>query len=402
MLKTYSVCVYLRRCLASSGSQLGPGSKSIPQEKAENYEDKKEHSGPKLVNIYNRLSSWKSQKQLVDKLHSNVVFYNPEVDKHGLVVINKPYGLSVKEAKDSEYCLEKCTGALAGLLGVKDLHIIKSVERFCSGITLLGTTQDTDKHVSLAVAKSRSQRMLSSGYLGLVLGHANLPGMDQGQVMLEFCPSVEKPLFSDKHKEPVIYRNLSTSRSGMNKRNAKLFHMAAQIVSNSGTQPVSLVRLDPSTVKNHFPLVWLADQGHPLLGDHMYDYRSSSLMGHKVRVGTKHTQASRQQKLPPALAEKLNVKKGDEWRVPKLLHHHRIHLPEFLGKGKDLTVFAPLPPHFTNTCQALGVAVDWEKIAREDEVKVWPVYENKNKNSKENKLIESQKTDLDSHLQELN
>lgn len=402
MLKTYSVCLYLRRCLATSGSHFGPGFKSIPQEKAKDGEgeEKPGHSEPNLVNIYNRLNTWKSQSQLVDKLHSNVVFYNPEEDNHGLVVVNKPYGLAVKEAKDSQYCLEGCLGGLAGLLGVKDLHVIKSVERFCSGIALLGTSEETNKQVTKAVGKSRSQRMLSSSYMGLVLGYANLPGMDTGQVVLELCPSVEKPLFSDRHKEPVIYRNLSTSRSrtSLDRRNAKLFHMGAQLISNSGTHPVSLVRLDPSTVKNHFPLVWLSDQGHPLLGDHMYDYRSSSLMGHKVRVGTKHTQASRQQKLPINVAERLSVRKGEEWRVPKLLHHHRIHLPEFLGKEKDLTVFAPLPPHFRNTCRALGVTVDWKEVAKTDQVKVWPVHGNANKN----KLIDESKSDLDRHVKELN
>jgi len=400
MLKTYSVCLYLRRSLVTSASHWGTRSKpdlhKDPNQKNEE-EGEMDRSGPKILNTFAKLNKWKSQATLVDHLKKNVVFYNPKEDEHGLVVINKPYGLPIKKAEDSEYCLEGCIGALATLLGEKQLHVIKSVERFCSGIVLLGTSEDTEKHMLKSVKKSKTKRMLTSGYIGLVMGHAKLPAMDTGQVLLEECPSVEKPLFSDRHKEPVIYRNLSTTYSAIQRRNAKLFHMGADLIANSGTHPVSLVRLDPGQVKNHFPSVWLADQGHPLLGDHMYDYRSSSLMGHKVKVGLKHTQASRMQKLPPTVRERLELKKGEEWKIPKHLHHHRIHLPDFLGKGKDLTVRAPLPPHFIKSCQVLGVQLNWKEIVENDQVKVWPAKEKK----KKEKDDKAPHTDLQQNLLEL-
>jgi len=247
MLKTYSVCVYLRRSLVTSASQWGAGPKGssqwgagpkasmgfhkVPPQQHEVEEENIDKSGPKLLNTFNRLNTWRSQANLVEDLKKNVLFYNPEDDKHGLVIINKPYGLPVNKSQDSEYCLEGCTGALANVLGTKQLHVIKSVERFCSGIVLLGTSEDTDKAVTKAVKKAKLQRMLISGYLGLVMGHANLTAMDTGQVLMEECPSVEKPLFSNRHKEPVIYRNLSTSHYAIKGRNARLFHMGADLIA---------------------------------------------------------------------------------------------------------------------------------------------------------------------------
>merc|ERR1711874_460368 len=159
---------------------------------------------------------------------------------------------------------------------------------------------------------------------------------------------------------------------------------------------ISLVLLQPSSSKNHFVPVWLSDMGCPLLGDQMYDYRARTLMGHKVKVGIKNTQANRQQKLPSAVMDRLGVRKGEEWRVPKHLHQFRINLPDFLGPGKHLTVFAPPPKYFSLTSAKLGIDIKFREVAERDEVAEWEARGDK---KKKKELVGL--TDLEQNINEL-
>jgi len=47
--------------------------------------------------------------------------------------------------------------------------------------------------------------------------------------------------------------------------------------------------------------------------------------------------------------------KTDVWRIPTLIHHWRIFLPGWLEKGKDLTIIAPPPPHFTKESFSIDI-----------------------------------------------
>merc|ERR1712059_162467 len=63
--------------------------------------------------------------------------------------------------------------------------------------------------------------------------------------------------------------------------------------------------------------------------------------------------------------------KGEAWKVPKMVHHHRLLLPDWGRQGKHLTVFAPPPPHFVETCKVLKIQLDYKKLAEEDTVTQW-------------------------------
>jgi hypothetical protein len=51
------------------------------------------------------------------------------VDKSGLVVINKPYGLPLRPSPGSPFCLEGCLNDLAQIIEVKSLKVLKSASR---------------------------------------------------------------------------------------------------------------------------------------------------------------------------------------------------------------------------------------------------------------------------------
>ena len=330
-----------------------------------------------LSKDYQRLCAWKDTREVVDILFNNVVYHEPDTDKTGLVVINKPYGLPLHPAKDSPYCLASCLTGLADKLEVEKLEVVKCVERFSSGVTVLGTSPATAKAYKKSMGRLVTTRTLATSYLAMVKGQPTINILESVDRKLVDCPDVNKPLFGSMHKEPVLSRKLISSSKAF-RNNVKRVHVSINSMARSSLG-VGVVELCPSSTGNHLIPVYLADVGHPLLGDQMYDYRARTMMGQRVKLSTAHTNASRTQMLPTHLLEVLGLSKGEEWLLPKMLHLHRLVLPGWLGTGKDLTVFAPPPEHWVKTCKVVGINLDYKKVAEEDKVKQWKARESPGK-----------------------
>jgi len=58
--------------------------------------------------------------------------------------------------------------------------------------------------------------------------------------------------------------------------------------------------------------------------------------------------------------------------LPVFLHHWRLFLPELLGKGKHLTIFAPPPEHFIKTLQKAEIPLDFKELCNNDKVALYP------------------------------
>jgi len=354
-----------------------------------------------LVKDYQRMCAWKDTSKVVESLYKNVVYHEPESDRTGLVVINKPYGLALHKADDSAYCLYDCLGDLARKLEVEKLEVMKCAERFSSGITLLSTSKDTVTAYKKSVSRLQTHRILSTSYLAMVKGQPDIENIETVDRIMTDCPDVNKPLFGSMHKEPVLSRNLVKFYGGKNKNKVKRVHVSISSLARSA-QGCGVVEISPSSSGNHFIPVYLADVGYPLLGDQMYDYRAKSMMGQRVKLSTAHTNAKRMQVLPTHLLDLLGMAKGEEWMMPKMLHLHRIFLPGWLGRDKDLTVFAPPPPHWVDTCKVLGLHFDHKVVAKEDKVKHWDPRVRSKKESLQTNLIEkAPNTDLAQHVSEL-
>jgi len=356
-----------------------------------------------VVKDFKSLCAWKSTNELVDILHKNVVYYEPESDKSGLVVINKPYGLAAHKAEDSSFCLDDCLGSLASKLEVEKLEIVKCAERFSSGITILGTSKITQTSYKNSMDKGLTRRALSTSYLAMVKGQPSIRTMESVDRIMTDCPGVNKPLFGSMHKEPVLSRKLL--KHGVNRNNVKRVHVAINSLARSA-QGAGVVELSPSNTGKHFIPVYLADIGNPLLGDQMYDYRARTILGQRVKLSTAHTNAKRTQVLPTHLLELLGMSKGEEWMMPKMLHQHRIFLPDWLGRDKSLTVFAPPPPHWLKTCKVLGINFDFKEVAQKDTVKHWAARVRSKKNTPATEIEIDQESsntesDLSRHVSEL-
>ena len=324
----------------------------------------------KLVAYFRKMNAWPSQSALASHLFSNIVYHEPGKDKHGLVVLNKPHGLPLHPSEDSLYSLTSSLKSLADMMEVKSLKVIKTVDRWSSGITVLGTEEKTIEAFKKCSNQAKAQRMLASAYLCLAKGHSNMNRTETVQVRLVDCPHVANPVVGSMHKEPQISRKISSHYKNM-KEQAKRVHVHCSTLSNSSKVDASLVCLEPSSVGHHFIPVYLADSSFPLLGDPLYDYRTRTLLGHKVKLTTAHTESKRCQVLPPSMLDLMGLQKGEEWEVPRMVHLHRLHLSDWLGKGTHVTIFAPPPEYFLRTCQTLGIAIDYSNLAETDSTRLW-------------------------------
>ena len=370
-------------------SDLSESSKSIK-------DDKTVH---KLRREYEHLCVWKDQNDMVESLYSNIVYYEPEKDKSGLVVLNKPYGLPKSTGDDSTYSLETSLPHLADKLGVSRLNVIKCCERFTSGITILGSSQKTADMFKKSMARARSDMALSSSYLAIVKGVPNIKKLEDVDLKVTNCPEVNNPIVGSMHKEPVISRHLAKPWK-IQRDNIKRVHVAAASVARSSSG-AGIVQISPSSVGKHFLQVYLADLGYPVLGDMMYDYRTRTILGKKLRI-TSHTNAQRTQILPPHVLELLGLARGEEWVVPKMLHHHRLMLPRWLPGGQDVTVFAPPPGHWMRTSAALGLRFNFTEFAKADKISHYKLNADRVENRRRKKEREQQvMTDLEKNIEEI-
>ena len=347
-----------------------------------------------ILREFEKLTVWKDENSLVEDLYSNIVYYEPERDKSGVVILNKPYGLAKEKSDDSQFCLVKALPLLAKKLDVPSLTVLKCTERFTSGITVLGSKPHSEKAFRSSLNHQKSNRILANSYIALVKGQPSTNRTESVDLSLANCPQVKTPLFSSMHKEPVISRQLKTRSQGRRMK-VQRFHVDVRTVSKSSSG-TGLVQISPSKTGKHFILVYLAELGNPVLGDMLYDYRSRTILGQRVKV-TAATNARRIQTLQPHLLELLGLEKGEEWRLPRLLHHHRLHLPSWLPAGEDVTVFAPPPPHWLRACQILGIKFNFKDFVKEDEVMQYKARERKPKEKDTQTVI----TDLQADVSDL-
>eukprot|EP00088_Acartia_fossae_P003673 TRINITY_DN11572_c0_g1_i2.p2 TRINITY_DN11572_c0_g1~~TRINITY_DN11572_c0_g1_i2.p2 ORF type:complete len:413 (-),score=57.59 TRINITY_DN11572_c0_g1_i2:265-1503(-) len=326
-----------------------------------NQENKKR----KLISVFKSVTNFKSKQQLEKLLCQSILYYNPD-DKNGLVGINKPYGLPVHPSKDTEFNLVSCIPAIANHLELDHLELIKSTERYTSGITLLASSKDALEKIQKTKIRVRKERLLNDSYLTLVSGHTKMDSLEDFCLTLKEFPELENPLFSKVAKEPIIKSVTRSHWARMNKKE-RLQHAHVASIQKSSKVPMTLVNISPSTTKNHLIRVYLAHKGFPVLGDNLYSYRVKTILGKKVNwSNVAVSQTNKNQILPSSMLELFGMDKSDVWRIPACIHHWRCVLPGWTSKKKDVTIFAPPPHYFQKILEEADIKFSFEDLMEVD------------------------------------
>ncbi|XP_045133597.1 mitochondrial mRNA pseudouridine synthase RPUSD3-like isoform X2 [Portunus trituberculatus] len=271
--------------------------------------------------VYNRLFPWQSSQELAEHLRNTEVYNND-----GLIALNKPYGVGMTKLDRS-----KATGphttvetlnmgitlphvpAMSQVLpflkeqyAADHLEIVKSTERWSSGLMLLSTSSKLTEKI---------------------------------QKCLRRCKAMSQPAMTYR----AITVGLPSPASIATKVATKL-----EYVHNTG----KVIKAQVS--KWHFLRVWATYCYSPILGDHLYSGRVKTLMGRKIIV-SHHNTYLEPQNLPDNLYSKLALPPRSSEMVPCHLHLSTVTLCQFSKDKSDLVLSAAPPEHFMWTCKQLGL-----------------------------------------------
>ncbi|XP_032987861.1 mitochondrial mRNA pseudouridine synthase RPUSD3 isoform X1 [Rhinolophus ferrumequinum] len=278
-----------------------------------------------------------SREQLIDALRACVL------DQRGpLVTLNKPQGLPVT-GKPGELTLLSVLPELSQSLGLgeRELQVVRASGKETSGLVLLSSCPETASRLQKFFTYSqRAQRPIAT-YWAVTDGiPAPSEGKIQAALKLEHIEGVDLvvPVKSPSRKDILegVKRTLSYYRV---------------VATGSGC---ALVQLQPLTAFPSQLQVHMVLQLCPVLGDHKYSARVSTVLGQRFLLPAESTKPQRQV-LDEALIRRLHLTPSQAAQLPLHLHLHCLHLPGARPRDTPSELLAPLPPYFSRTLQYLGL-----------------------------------------------
>ncbi|XP_075406555.1 mitochondrial mRNA pseudouridine synthase RPUSD3 isoform X1 [Tenrec ecaudatus] len=313
--------------------------------------------------------------ELVDVLRAGVV------DQKGpLVVVNKPPGLPVT-GKPGVLTLLSVLPELSQALGLREgaLQVVRAPEKDCSGLALLSSCPQTTDNLHQFFARSRRVQRPTALYWAITDGIPTISaGKIQAALRREYMDGVDLVI-------PVKTPSRKDILEGV-KRTVSHFRVVA---TGSGC---ALVQLQPLTVFPSQLQVHMTLQLCPVLGDHKYSARVSTVLGQRFLLPAESTTSSKQcecahtvpvprrqvmphllhsacwcphgcvltglshpQALDEAFLRHLRLTPAQATQLPLHLHLHRLLLPGPRPQDAPTELLAPLPPYFSKTLHCLGL-----------------------------------------------
>ncbi|KAK2862098.1 hypothetical protein Q5P01_001631 [Channa striata] len=276
---------------------------------------------------------------LAKHLHRSVLYQDKDV-----VVINKPYGVPVRDDSGST-SISSVLPVLSKMMeGMKiksgsQLHPCLGLEKETTGAMLLARSEEAVEHILSLHRNHQVQRK----YWVITVG---VPVPSEGVIEI---PMTEKEVTGPQPHYKMALSPLfrmNDAGDGMTRVRAhRQSHPAATkykvLDSSSGC---SLVELQPLTGVKHQIRVHMAFAlACPILGDHKYSHWSKLAP----------------QKLPERVLGRLGLEQSKIRYLPLHLHSRLLIFPG--ASESDITVSCPLPKYFTNTLKRLHLTLPDEK-----------------------------------------
>ncbi|KRZ15844.1 RNA pseudouridylate synthase domain-containing protein 4 [Trichinella zimbabwensis] len=268
-------------------------------------------------------------KDEIAQLCAESVLYNKILDD--LIVLNKPYGLTVANGPGMFVSLKSILPILKELISPKSeiLRPVHRLDRCTTGVLMLASSKfrflelkDMFKREEIKKTYICITKLVpnpSSGVIQAALGERKISGRFKTSPLLINLKGKEKYLKSGADAKTVKteYSTLSVGKK------------CALIKCTTHTGMKHQIRC-------HMGLCF----GCPIVGDHKY----SDFVG------------NRPQRLPSEMLHKLGIRPSKSRHLPLYLHASEIEIPEFPKQG-NLSVKAPLPKFFLYTLKRLRLRV---------------------------------------------
>ncbi|XP_076177829.1 pseudouridylate synthase RPUSD4, mitochondrial isoform X2 [Ptiloglossa arizonensis] len=339
--------VLRRTCILSTNTL---NTKLFKRDYAESAVDKKLKN---RIHPFKEIHPWKSLAEFSEDLARNVIY-----NKDGLVVLNKPYGISHEKGKYKEtsfyhpicnsvnYTLEDALPYIAEQLKYSKLTVVKKPEKYMSGITLLAKDSNVQEKIQLALRRGNN---FTSTYWIVT---CRVPNKLKGKEHLAMRPLEIKQTNTRSHKTPVIVT--SWSNKDQKRRNVKILNVEFKVISNSTLNACSLIQIKSSTMKWHAIRLFAATfLFTPILGDNIYTSRIQKIGDTYVLIDAFKECVNLSSKLDQSIFNLLNLKPVHQPIIPVHIHLRSIGLPSLFKKNEDLIIEAPLMPPFSWTFEQL-------------------------------------------------
>nr|XP_003410026.1 mitochondrial mRNA pseudouridine synthase RPUSD3 isoform X1 [Loxodonta africana] len=322
----------VRAALAAAGFGTKAGHQLQPQGSSKRSGPRRDQPCPGLLRPEDL-----SREELVDVLTAAVV------DQKGpLVTVNNPQGLPVT-GKPGDLTLLSVLPELSQSLGLgeRELQIVRAAGKDSSGLVLLSSCPQTASRLQKFFTHSCRVQRPTATYCAITDGiPATSEGKIQAALKLEHIDGANLVV-------PVKPPSRKDILEGV-KRTLSHFRVVA---TGSGC---ALVQLQPLTVFPSQLQVHMVLQLCPVLGDHMYSARVSTVLGQRFLLPAESTKP-RKQVLDEALLRCLRLTPSQAAQLPLHLHLHSLLLPGPRPQDTPIELLASLPPYFTKTLQCLGL-----------------------------------------------
>ncbi|XP_042872349.1 mitochondrial mRNA pseudouridine synthase RPUSD3-like [Penaeus japonicus] len=323
------------------------------------------------MHVFRKLYPWQSKRDLAVHLKGSEV-YNDD----GLIALCKPYGISqvsdhprTKEGSltivqtlasggvpDHVPSIESTIPILKDLYNVDHLEVIKSTERWSSGLILLSTDPGVTEKVRKCFRSSQTLQKPHMTYWAVTCGMPKpVTVARRVPIGLEYVPNTGQV--------PVIKKEYTKSDIKKGKTKLAVVEHVTRVFNRA--LDMSLVEVNVHLTKNHFLRVWLAYSYSPILGDHLYGGRVKTMKGKKLLVNVQNLTSYAPQPLPDDTFSKLNLPDKAVEMIPCHLHLSKLRLFRFAKDNSDLVITAPPPDHFMWTCRQLGLMATDEETEQD-------------------------------------
>lgn len=324
--------------------------------------------------VYEDIIPWKDIVTFSKYLVDNIVYNN-----NGLLVINKPYGISfaghvrrnadpvkkkniiyhkelepvcIKETVTStgvssdNFTLLNALPYICKELGYEKLLIGRVPEKFISGVAILVQDEKALNRLQESIDRTKSLKDFTSIYHAVVTG---CPNVERGNYKFGLSLDIK-----GKQKHAVLLKKWSINSTKRGEVKVCKFKHRNLITGTDNLS--SLLEVSASQKRYHCVRLFLASQLlSPVLGDNLFGGYAKSVMGVKVPVDHWSDTANAPPRLPEELLTLLDLRKHEQAKIPVHLHLSRFSLLWYEKKNEELVLEAPPPSSFQWTCQKLGL-----------------------------------------------
>lgn len=307
---------------------------------------------------YRTLYPWKSKGEFVRELVGSI-FYNQE----GLIALSKPYGVPLtsfpKEAKiqgpvkrqlhasglgEAPYSIEDVCGDLAVHLNVEHIVVVRSPERYASGVTILASNERAANRVHKAILRAKPMKIPYITAWVIAKGYP-LQGAVKEKVAMRLVP------VGGTEKRVEVLREFSNS--AVKGRLVKTVFAECETLCKDTSTATSLLQVATSNVHHHFVRAYVASLASCVLGD-WGTTNSTDLAGRPIVLSPTAAAAARPQVLAAAVCQRLGIIPTQQRMVPTMVHYRSLLLPHYHAGAQPLLLADPgLPRHFCWTLDRL-------------------------------------------------